>query len=821
MNKLRNVTLEMSLKPFRSIADDAIEAVCREAFRQWAPLLHHARQASVLLWTADGSEILTYQGDLDQPIEWARYIGGANPKLKVPGDPEGKCLHSRAYLYTDDPPVIAYRDLARIVRVLKRVGAQMTGLPVRVGETFDPGCEFARSPFKYELHNEICLADTGGPKSFACCYATLNADRARYAGFPDGIPQDTPLGTFLGRQCQHLLTDLGFDYVWFSNGFGFGLETWMTRGPMFDGQAFNSAPAAEIRRKILDFWRRFRDECPRFPIETRGTNLSTGIDLASDAVPLRDIYAGGFSVEPPPNSPWAAINGDFGIELAGYMSHIAELPPDSGYPFRFYTHDPWWHNSPWLDRYGREPHDIYLPLSVARIDAAGRIQNPDSVLFLTIDDSYGRMPEQVPLEVLPHVFEGLRHAPDSPGPTVWVYPFDEYHDLTFGAQARIDEPFFGDWFIRSAIRNGFPLNTVVSSRNFLATLARDSSLYRESVLVTPVPSGDTDLSRALVGYVRQGGKVLLYGPVRHAGRQMLGVANLRVAEAIAGTLSLALHASPDVLTGTPYPSRVEHRELMCAGGIEAVLHAPGDAHTTILATASSPALGQQRVAALVRRDPAWNGGALAWVRGTNASCYLAGDLISGAGHLPTPDDASTVFHGDLLARFALAALGCSVAVCKRGPAQPNPITCAARHDNGFFFSGYVPDTTVELRLRFPQGAPVFIGCDAELVGGAACYRLPRAWRRECRVFVEQAAGVVSCFEKTAEMIGLERRLRVTGLDDATVRVYAPRRQRQVTLAANGSYPYFEGPFVEYQACDGPLGRHLLAEHVSGELVVSW
>ena len=121
-----------------------------------------------------------------------------------------------------------------------------------------------------------------------------------------------------------------------------------------------------------------------------------GIDLASNALPLADIYAGGFDMEPPPNSPWAAINGDFGLELAGYMSRIAELPAGKGYPFRFYVHDPWWLNSPWLDRYGREPHDIYLPLAVGRVNAAGRVETPRSIALLTIDDSYGRMPEKCP-----------------------------------------------------------------------------------------------------------------------------------------------------------------------------------------------------------------------------------------------------------------------------------------------------------------------------------------------------------------------------------------------------------------------------------------
>jgi hypothetical protein len=98
----------------------------------------------------------------------------------------------------------------------------MTGKPVRAGATFDPGPEFAKSDFKYVKHPEICVGESMGRKSMVCSYALLNADDNRYAGFPDGIPQDTAMGTFLGRQAQIFMDDLGFDYLWLSNGFGFG-----------------------------------------------------------------------------------------------------------------------------------------------------------------------------------------------------------------------------------------------------------------------------------------------------------------------------------------------------------------------------------------------------------------------------------------------------------------------------------------------------------------------------------------------------------------------------------------------------------------------
>jgi hypothetical protein len=296
---LRNVTLEVSLKPFNDPSEEATRAVARRMFEQWKSLCVHAETVSVMLWAADGSEILDYRGNLDEPFEWAYWIGGANPRSAVANDPDGVALHSRPYLFTENPRRFTYGDLKRLIGTLKEVGREVTGLPVRAGATFDPGPEFAKSPFKYERHNELCSSGTMGKSSFVCCYETLKGDDVSYAGFPDGIPDGTPLGTFLGRQAQRFLNDLGFDYIWFSNGFGFGLETWALRGAVFDGKTFSAARCEEVRDKLIGFWRSFRAECPDFPIETRGTNLSTGMDLSSDAAPLRDIYRGGFGMEPP------------------------------------------------------------------------------------------------------------------------------------------------------------------------------------------------------------------------------------------------------------------------------------------------------------------------------------------------------------------------------------------------------------------------------------------------------------------------------------------------------------------------------------------
>ena len=239
------VTLEMSLKPFRDVSESAIRATCAEVFRAWAPLIRRVRSVAIMLWTADGSEILEYCGKASDEIEWARYIGIGSPPKKRPGDdPGGVGLHSQSHLYMENPPRITCATLALIVRTLKSVGREATGKPVTVGATFDPGPEFANSKFKYVKHPEIANAGTMGAGTFVTCIAKLHADSAAYAGFPGGIAEGTSIGTFLGRQSQHFLSDLGFDYLWLSNGFGFSISAWSVLGPLFDGVRFDTARGA-------------------------------------------------------------------------------------------------------------------------------------------------------------------------------------------------------------------------------------------------------------------------------------------------------------------------------------------------------------------------------------------------------------------------------------------------------------------------------------------------------------------------------------------------------------------------------------------------
>ncbi|MFD1143741.1 hypothetical protein ACFQ4C_21615 [Larkinella insperata] len=806
-----NITLEASLKPFKKHDKAYIQQVATELFTQWHALLRHSDTVSVMLWTSDGSEILDYKGDLKQPLEWARYIGNPNTAHEVGSGPKDLSLHERAYLYMENPPAFTYGDLKYIIQTLKETGRKMTGKPVLIGATFDPGPEFAKSEFKYKKHPEILGGNAMGHKSFVSCYSTLNADSDAYAGFPKGIPAHTPFGTFFGRQSQHFLKDLGYDYIWFSNGFGFGVEGWSSTGATFTGKEFLPEKLASTKNLIADFWKLFRNECPDFPIQTRGTNLSTGADLARDGVDLKQIYHGNYNMLPPPNSPWAALDGDFGLELVGYMSRMAELP-DERYLFRYYTHDPWWVNSPWMDRYGQEPHDIYLPMAVARINAKGEIRLPTHLNFLTADNSYGELPTQVPDEVTPHILKARYDAPTAPGPLVWVYPFDEYHDWAYQQPERLSEIYYGDWLIRQAINNGFPLNTVISTGSFQKVLAAQPAYFNQSILVSIVPEAGSAQEKALIRFVENGGKLLVYGPADHAGTAFLNLLNLQNGKPIEGEFQVNSSITLDQLT-KPYPTKIVHQALFSGGGVATQVKDKADKQTRVLAKMTQGS--DERDVVWVRKKTDWKGGQVAYVRGTNSSKFTGGKLL-------TPDDPEQLFTGPLLMRYVLKEFGLDYRIDKRNPGVKNPVLAISRGSNGFFLSGYCPNTTITHRFRMPQGAPLLTGYETELEKGYSVYNLPKAWHRESRFFVEQPEGIVSCQEMTSGVQRMKRCVRLTGLKNATVRIYPDDDVTDAGLHVytNVNYPWKSGK-TAFKAGDSKWGKHYVVENVTGTLTAFW
>lgn len=812
-SKWKGITLEMSLKAVLGEDEEGVEAVCERLYRQWSLLLCDASLISLLLWVGDGSEILDWQGDFDAPMEWGCYIGSANPHKPVPNDPEKKALHSRTYLFRENPPPLTGRSLRNLIGILRECFQRLSGKEVRVGVTFDPGGEFAPSDFKYRRHPEICLGGSAGQgeRRFVTCYAKLAADERSYAGFPEGIPQETPFGTFLGRQCRLFLKSMGFDYIWFSNGFGFGMEPWRIRGPLFDGRAFHPERAASVADAIVGFWEAFRAECPDFPVEVRGTNLMVGTDLSTDAVPHQRLLSGDFGFAAPPNSPWAAIDGDFGLELAGYLSRIAELPPDAeGFPFRFYTHDPWWMNSPWLDRYEHWPHDIFLPMSVGRLDESGHCQSAEVLEFLSVDDSLGRMPEEVPTEVIPWIRQCFERRPDRPGPLLWVYPFDEYHTWMFTHPPKPEAVFCGDWFIRSAINRGLPVNSVVSTRifNLLSREGKPSSIPIDSILLSVVPPAGTPLEESLLRHFHEGGGVFLYGPLQGASQTLLDLLGVQAAAPLSGELEMRMLDATSS-GGVCGVTTINHRPELCGGGIEAFWTGASEALPLAIASDGKT----ERVLACLHRAAGTSSGTIIWVRGSNPFFYSEGQ------HLPKDDNPEAALDAANLFLHAFAQFGWEIAPTNPASASKSPVVTVSRHDNAFIFSGYTRNTNTELRLRAPFGAPLLHRWETQLRNGASHYRMPRGWQEECRVFIEgQLDGELSCRIEHSGAIGVSHRICVSGLKGATVHFFPPVESGPVTFLVNPVRPYFQGDFREPVRI---TPSHWLLPDITGSLLISW
>ena len=336
--------------------------------------------------------------------------------------------------------------------------------------------------------------------------------------------------------------------------------------------------------------------------------------------------------------------------------------------------------------------------------------------------------------------------------------------------------------------------------------------FNENILVTIAPNAGSELERSLIEFVTTGGKLMLFGPVDHSGKELLNLLNLRNVSPLEGEFTLVNDFVFDRLDDG-YPAIVNHRALFSGGGIRTRLNDMDDPDTTLLASFRQGA--ETRDVAWARAEKSWNGGKIVYVRGTNSSRFDGGRLL-------TPDDPEKYFIGQLFLRYGLNAFGIKYSIEKKDPGIKSPVSTISRSNNAFIFSGYCPNTTVEHHFRFPQGAPLLLGYDTEIVDGSSTYTLPTAWNRECRVFVDQPGGIVSFTELHSGQNGVSKRYRVRGLQNATVRIYAEDHVTGDDLRAylNSGYPWREG-LIAVKRGDDKFGKHFVVENITGELVVAW
>ena len=217
----------------------------------------------------------------------------------------------------------------------------------------------------------------------------------------------------------------------------------------------------------------------------------------------------------------------------------------------------------------------------------------------------------------------------------------------------------------------------------------------------------------------------------------------------------------------------------------------------------------------VRSKAELQGGKLAYVRGTNSSSFTGGKLL-------TPDDPEKWFTGPLYLRYVLKEFGMEYGIDKDNPSIKNPILTISRGNNGFYFSGYSPNSTVRQRFKFPQGAPVFTGFETQLETGFLTYSLPTAWHKESRVSVREQEGILSCKEAYSGHQEISRRLQLTGLKNATVRIYPEEKitKEKLQVFLNAAYPWKTGR-VNFKEGDKKLGYHFIVENVTGDMGIAW
>ncbi|MBX4150586.1 hypothetical protein [Paenibacillus lautus] len=815
--RLNRVTLEMSLKPFTNLEQTAIDVICAEAIRQWLPLIGMADKASMLLWVADGSEILTWDGNEETEFEWAKYIGFANEHCfsHIQGEDDPRIARP----YRDNPVRMTYGDLGRIVSSFKRVAAEQFGVSMEVGATFDAGPEFAYSDFKYRDHPEINRAELGGQYislkadyTVVCTWSKLHADGAGYAAYLNGIPEGTPFGEFLGRQCASFLPAMGFDYIWFSNGFAVSYFPWTYLGANYNGSQMPLTDYNELSTKVMSFWDDFKRECPNYRTEIRGTNFGTGMDLAKDYIPMLSLYEKGYIELPPPNSPWGALNYDFGLEMTGYLSRIAEIPGVT-YPFRFYPNDPWFWQNPWRDLYDREPHDIYCPLAAARVNHAGELEGPGIVEILTIDTEKGELNEEDAQEIIPHLRRAITQAPDQPGLLTWVYPFRELHDRIAASSSHSGSIFFHDWFIRNAINQGLPLNTVIGTDSLFRMNQDAAGKLKDTILLVSASWLTGANADYFTNYVRSGGRLLLYGAVNDS--TLLDLLNLKLGEALEGDFEVGgfdfLEDGLSVSQPLFRSRRLRHQARIGDGGFREQLNNANDAFTTSAVNLHQD--GEVRVYALSRQHPTWGGGRVGWVRGSLPF------EDSGITHLPVRQDAS-LLDGSVVLRYMLQHFGYTIVQDKYEESSTPALMFVKRHDNAFIYTGCKKDSSVTFRLRMPEGIPVIIG-QATMGGVAeAAYALDRTFHDECRVFVDQKEpGQIWCRENSpvsTRKVNPVRTITVGGLKEAAVTVYPPlwaiegeRLDIRCSYTAHEEVPWTR------------QGNKVLLEEISGTINISW
>jgi hypothetical protein len=170
-----------------------------------------------------------------------------------------------------------------------------------------------------------------------------------------------------------------------------------------------------------------------------------------------------------------------------------------------------------------------------------------------------------------------------------------------------------------------------------------------------------------------------------------------------------------------------------------------------------------------------------------------------------------------LIREKLSDLGYRIEFSKKDDTVKPPTMAISRRDNGLVFSVYNSNTTTDAKFCFPLGAPILIGCEAEMTDGKASYRFSRGEQRECRIYAHQSDGFISCREWPAVNARYRRAIKIAGLKDATVRVYTEPGRECSIIHYNQEWINID--FVDTKMATDAYGTYIEAERLNGDFCI--
>ena len=104
--------------------------------------------------------------------------------------------------------------------------------------------------------------------------------------------------------------------------------------------------------------------------------------------------------------------------------------------------------------------------------------------------------------------------------------------------------------------------------------------------------------------------------------------------------------------------------------------------------------------------------------------------------------------------------------------------------------------------------------------GIAHYRMPKSYQEECRVFVKQEKGIISCYEVAPVEWKVKRRIGINGLKQATVRIYPGVDDANFKVVNNIGYPYNK-PSLKLKKGSDFSGTYYEFTDITGELIAVW